>query len=151
MMCRPAGMLYRLGNAYRLGRQCIRWHPAAETLTSRIKGERFMRRIVLLSLFICCTAAPSLAQQSDEYPKAEVFVGLSALGEVNADERAVDLGLASNKGFEVSVTGNVNKYLGFKGDFSTHFDTKRAQGVFSQSCTTPPRPTATQDFKLDTR
>lgn len=112
-----------------------------------------MRRLVLLSLFICCTAAPSRAQQSgaDEYPKAEVFVGLSALGEVNADEQAVDLGLASNKGFEVSVTGNVNKYLGFKGDISAHFDSKRAQGVFNQSCTTPPCPTSTQDFKLDTR
>jgi opacity protein-like surface antigen len=112
-----------------------------------------MRRIVLPLLFIFCSAAPTLAQKSnpDDYPKTEFFIGLSALGEVNSNSGAVDVGLSSDKGFEVSVIRNVNKYLGFKGDFSAHFDTKHAHAVFNLGCTTPPCPTSTQDFTIDTR
>ncbi|MDT5157781.1 MAG: hypothetical protein QOH51_2138 [Acidobacteriota bacterium] len=113
-----------------------------------------MRRIVLPILFICCCASHSLAQQSnnaDDYPKFEGFVGLSAVGEINSNQGAVNVGLASNKGFEVSVTRNFNNYLGLKGDFSAHFDAKHETGTFNPTCATPPCPLGTQDFSLDTR
>ena len=111
-----------------------------------------MRKIFLLTIMLFCCVRLTLAQKpaGDEYPKVEVFAGFSAIGEANAsDEEVVDFG--ANQGFQASLIRNVNKYVGIKGDFSFHFDTDRGQGVFTQTCTTPPCPTVTLSFTSKSR
>lgn len=111
-----------------------------------------MRKIILLTIMLFCCVRWTFAQKSagDEYPKVEVFAGVSAIGEANAsDEEGADL--SSNQGFQASLIKNVNKYLGIKGDFSFHFDTDRGQGLFTQPCATPPCSSITQTVTVKSR
>lgn len=110
-----------------------------------------MRKIILLTIMLVCCVSWALAQKpaGDEYPKVEIFVGFSAVGEANSDEVGADFG--ANQGFQASLIRNFNKYVGIKGDFSFHFDTDSGQGLFTQPCTTPPCSSITQDFTLKSR
>lgn len=112
-----------------------------------------MKRALLSAFFVACCASAALAQSggNDDYPKVEFFAGYSAIGEVNASEEEVDAGFASTKGFHTSLIGNLNKYIGIKGDFSLHFDSDTGPVTFTTPCSTPPCPLATQDFSIKTR
>lgn len=111
-----------------------------------------MRRLFIVMLLLACCASHVFGQSvKDEYPKVEVFVGYSAIGEANATDEEVDFGFATERGFEASVTRNINKYFGIKGDFSFHPDTDRGRATFTPPCNTPPCPLVTQDFEFKTR
>ena len=90
----------------------------------------------------------------NEYPKVEVFVGYSALGE--SGSRAISLGPNASvggdyegQGFETSIIRNFSKHLGIKGDFSFHFNNESGSGPIT-ACT-PACTTVTQTFQLKTR
>src|SRR4029078_5519318 len=84
----------------------------------------------------------------DEYPKVEVFVGYSALGEANgpgislAPNSSVPANYNAEAGFETSVIRNFGKHFGIKGDFSAHFNNESPSGLLTlcnPGCTTAPR------------
>lgn len=119
------------------------------------------KRILVFRLLLCvallmCSTVVALAQgaQTSEYPKFEVFVGPSALGEANG--RGISFGTASinanyagKTGFEASLIRNFSKHIGIKGDFSAHFDNSSGSGLIT-SCS-PACTSATQDIQLKTR
>lgn len=75
--------------------------------------------ISILSVF----AAMTVAAQSDRN-KVEFYAGYSFLRtDTGLDEDLEDVDIDSNfnsHGFNASLTGNVHRYVGIKGDFSTH-------------------------------
>ncbi len=82
-----------------------------------------MQRFVILVVTLGLLALPLLAQ-GQEYPKAEIFGGYQYShfeGSINAN------------GWNASATGNVNRYLGFTGDFSGTY--KTISGVSGQAYT----------------
>jgi opacity protein-like surface antigen len=111
----------------------------------------FCTALLLCSAFLGSAQSPS----PDEYPKVEVFVGYSALGEANGPgisfgpNSTVGASYTSKAGFETSVTRNFTKYFGIKGDFSAHFNNESKSGPIT-GCT-PACTTVTQDFQLRTR
>lgn len=121
-----------------------------------------LMKIVTLRLLICgvalmCLGSPALAQLQNipDYPKVEIFVGYSGLGEANSrgisfgPTASVGAGYAGEPGIEVSVIRNFNRYFGIKADVSAHFPNKTGRGQFTACpavCIT-----ATQDFQLKTR
>jgi hypothetical protein len=74
-----------------------------------------MRKLFLATMVIACAASFSFAQSKDDYNKYEVYAGYS--------HARVDFG-GDREGFngvEGSVTGNVSRYFGLKGDYAFHF------------------------------
>jgi opacity protein-like surface antigen len=117
-----------------------------------------MKKLVpfLSVVVLMCASASALAQgtTSNDYPKVEVFVGYSALGE--SGSRAISLGPNASvggdyegQGFETSIIRNFSKRFGIKGDFSAHFNNESSRGPVA-ACT-PTCTTVTQDFQLKTR
>jgi hypothetical protein len=119
-----------------------------------------MRRPLLAVLLVACCHCPTSAQTTnpEPYPKVEGFVGYSANGysaresSDNATVQNVSSFFSERaggpKGFQTSITRNVLKYLGIKGDFSMYFNQSRGQaGTFcvQSDCVTG------QDFKVDSR
>ena len=119
-----------------------------------------MRRPLFAVLFVVCCCLPTFAQTTDpgQYPKAEAFVGYSANGYfVNESSiAAVNQSISSffsdraggNKGFETSVSRNLNKYVGLKGDFSTYFNLIRGRAgtlCVNSDCSTG------EDFNIRSR
>lgn len=115
-----------------------------------------MPRLLVSLLLIVCSASLAWAQSTnpDPYPKVEVFVGYSVLGvlgegnksEINFGSFKINAGFNTETGFEASVIGNLNKYLGLKGDFSAYFNHHDdGLAVFSQS------PSVTQNFEIRTK
>lgn len=111
-----------------------------------------MRKLILLTIMLFCCVRWTLAQKpaGDEYPKVEIFAGVSAIGDANASNQE-GANFDSNQGLQASLIRNVNKYVGIKGDFSFHFDTERGQGLFTQPCATPPCSSITQNVTLKSR
>jgi opacity protein-like surface antigen len=113
--------------------------------------------LLIYVVILMFSAASALAQstQTDEYPKVEVFLGYSALGEANS--RGIRFGAnasitgnyATNAGFEASLIRNFSKHFGIKGDFSAHINNESGRGPIT-ACT-PTCTTATQDNQLRTR
>src|SRR5258707_8588679 len=118
-----------------------------------------MRYLPIASVVVCLCASSAFAQStSPAYPKLEIFGGYSANGYFKHEQTdaikdgyfspifSADAGGA--KGFEASLTRNLNRYLGIKGDFSMYFDSGPGHGTFlvcsSGSCTT-----TSQDFSVD--
>jgi opacity protein-like surface antigen len=130
-----------------------------------------MKEICLLSLCILASASAALAQASSDYHKVEVYGGFS-LGRIESNINSLSftaggmtqtysnlcsaatgdqLGPNSQKffcqrrsfnGFDGSVTYNVSRYIGIKGDFTGHFKTDRFVDVFA-----PPGATQTESTK----
>ena len=87
-----------------------------------------MRRLLFLVVAVVSSASAAAAQS--DYKKLEVFAGYS--------HNRVDTGIGDDApaladivderegfhGFNTSVTGNVNRYLGLKFDFAGHFKEK---------------------------
>ena len=88
-----------------------------------------MFRTMLIGMLMIACASIAMAQSSD-YKKFEVFAGYSH----NRVDTGIDDGDSSLDdiideregfhGFNVSATGNVTRYLGFKFDFSGHFNSR---------------------------
>jgi opacity protein-like surface antigen len=121
-------------------------------------NKNLLIRVAFSTLLLLGTALLVSAQSPtpDEYPKVEVFVGYSALGEVNG--RGIRFGpnafvganySAAKAGFETSIIRNFSKHFGIKGDFSAHFNNQSASGPIT-ACT-PACTTVTQAFQLKTR
>jgi opacity protein-like surface antigen len=104
---------------------------------------------------MCSALALAQTATKDEFPKVEVFVGISGAGsadnqeEIRFDNGRIGSGYASSNGLEISVVRNWTKYIGLKGDFSVHFKNHDDRGPVS-SCT-PTCTVATQDFQIKTR
>lgn len=83
-----------------------------------------MRKLLFSVMVMACAATLSYAQT--DYNKVDIFVGFS--------HNRVDTGISNNEpelddvideregfnGFNASVTGNVTRYIGIKGDYSFH-------------------------------
>jgi opacity protein-like surface antigen len=114
-------------------------------------------QIPLCAAILLCSVVFASAQTAskDDYPKVEVFVGYSALGEANSrgisfgPNSSIDANYTAKSGFEASVIRNFTKYVGIKGDFSAHFNNESARGPLTLC--TPVCTTTTQDFQLKTR
>ena len=122
----------------------------------RINKNLLIRLAFSTALLLWSTLVVSAQNtKPDEYPKVEVFVGYSALGEANGPgisfgpNSTVGASYTSKPGFETSVTRNFTKYFGIKGDFSAHFNNESKSGPIT-GCT-PACTTVTQDFQLKTR
>jgi opacity protein-like surface antigen len=90
-----------------------------------------MRKLVLFAILIVATASMAFAQSTDDYNKVEFYAGYS--------HNRVDTGIDDNdpelsdivneregfNGFNASITGNVSRYFGIKGDFAFHRKDKR--------------------------
>ena len=120
-------------------------------------NKNLLIRLAFSTGLLLCSALVASAQkpEPDEYPKVEVFVGYSALGEANSrgisfgPNSSVAASYSAEPGFETSVIRNFSKHFGIKGDFSAHFNNESASGLLTfcnPGCTT-----ATQDFQLKTR
>jgi hypothetical protein len=111
-----------------------------------------MKKIIYLMLIISALATFSIAQNSDDYKKVEFFAGYtldqdlreannrftSILGFTPAQIQTFfgqplinNSGRTKLNGANVSVTGYVNKYIGFTGDFSGSYK-KENQAVGAQ-------------------
>jgi opacity protein-like surface antigen len=122
----------------------------------RINKNLLIRLAFSTALLLCSTLVVSAQNtKPDEYPKVEVFVGYSALGEANGPgisfgpNSSVPANYNAEAGFETSVVRNFSKHFGIKGDFSAHFNNESASG--SLNFCNPGCTTATQDFQLKTR
>src|SRR5437763_12064938 len=93
-------------------------------------------RLLLSVALLMCSVAAALAQgaKTDDYPKVEVFVGYSILGEVNSRgirfgaSTSITTNYAAKTGFEASVIRNFSKHFGIKGDFSAHINNESGRG-----------------------
>ena len=124
----------------------------------RINKNPLIRLLSSTALLLCSALLVSAqSTKPEEYPKVEVFVGYSALGEVNSHGISFGLGpnstvgasYAAEPGFETSVTRNFSRHFGIKGDFSAHFNNESKSGPIT-GCN-PGCATVTQDFQLKTR
>lgn len=112
-------------------------------------------RLLFSVALVMCTVTLALAQNTSQgdYPKVEVFVGYSALGESSKDIKfstaSIGRGYAGPAGFETSVIRNFTKYIGLKGDFSAHFNNDSDRGPIN-GCT-PTCTIVTQNFQIKTR
>jgi len=74
-----------------------------------------MRKLLFATIIVACAAAHGWAQSSDDYNKVEVSAGYShARVDFGGDREGFN-------GFETSVTGNLSRYFGLKGDYAFHF------------------------------
>ncbi|HEU4388881.1 MAG TPA: outer membrane beta-barrel protein [Blastocatellia bacterium] len=89
-----------------------------------------MRRILLLLIVALCSPL-ALAQQSasPDYPRFEWFLGYSAVGDANEENGRLLMSFGSNTGLETSLTRNLSKHWGIKGDFSAHWGTSRGTAM----------------------
>jgi hypothetical protein len=84
-----------------------------------------MRKIFMMAILIACSA-PFTFAQTDDYNKYDVFVGFSHnrvdTGISDGDEDIDDIldEREGFNGFNVSVAGNVSRYVGLKGDYAFH-------------------------------
>lgn len=117
---------------------------------------------LLLFVFVgCASSASAQSGADDQYPKREYFIGYSASGSLGEKEPIVVVNqtissffnehAGGNKGFEVSFIGNLNKYVGIKGDFSAYFTNRRISGGTFESCVGAVCTTSTQDFNVDSK
>ena len=119
-------------------------------------NKKLVTRLLCGVTVLIYSGAFAFAQNTskDDYPRFEVFIGYSALGENPKPIRlsatgSVSRGYATPDGFEISVIRNFTRYIGLAGDFSAHFKNISERGLVT-NCN-PTCVTATQDFQLKTR
>ena len=120
-------------------------------------NKNLLIRLIFSAALLLCSALLGSAQSPtpNEYPKVEVFVGYSALGEANSRgisfgaDRRITGDYGTNTGFEASLIRNFSKHFGIKGDFSAHFSDESGRGPIT-ACT-PTCTTVTQDAQLKSR
>ena len=88
-----------------------------------------MRKLLFLAVLIVASASMAAAQSTD-YNKVEFFGGFSHNRvDTGIDDSEPELSDIINEregfnGFNASIVGNFNRYVGLKGDFSGHFKKK---------------------------
>ena len=90
-----------------------------------------MQRILVLLVMALCSPL-ALAQQSgaSDHPRFEWFLGYSALADANEkDSGRILTFFGANTGLETSLTRNLSKHWGIKGDFSAHWSTNRGTAM----------------------
>lgn len=127
-----------------------------------------MRKLIMLAILIACAAPLTFAQttSTSDYPSVEFFAGYSH-GRIDNSENS---GLTADDiigipgtftstsdflnedsvgfhGFETSIVGNLNRYVGLKGDLSGHFKSEEATATF----TPVGGPAITQNFNVKAR
>jgi opacity protein-like surface antigen len=84
-----------------------------------------MRKLLLLTALILACAATSFAQSTDDYNKIEFYGGFShnRVDSGTNDQSLRDIigNRRGFNGFDTSITGNISRYFGLKGDFTAHF------------------------------
>src|SRR3712207_943560 len=85
-----------------------------------------MRKLIMLAVIIACAALPTFAQ-NDDYNKVEGAVLFSHnrvdTGVADEDDDDLDDIIDQREGFNginASITGNVSRYVGLKGDYAFH-------------------------------
>ncbi|HEX8852648.1 MAG TPA: hypothetical protein VF754_04130, partial [Pyrinomonadaceae bacterium] len=85
-----------------------------------------MKKLILLTLLVACSAPAAFAQTTDDYDKVNVFVGYSHNRvDTGVEDDDPDIGdfIEEREGFHginASVTGNMSRYVGLKFDYSFH-------------------------------
>jgi opacity protein-like surface antigen len=122
-----------------------------------------MYKTTLLLLLIIGCASSTLAQSSsaDQTPKVEYFVGYSVNGYFDEEKSLVvnnqDFSPFFNDqaggpaGFEASVIGNLNRYVGIKGDFSIYSNNRQLKGGTFTSCVGTVCTSSIQDYNVNSR
>src|SRR5438270_2529675 len=82
------------------------------------KEDFFMSKWLVIALVIALCGLPVLAQENT--PKAEIFGGYQ-YGRFNVSNTGINM-----NGWNGSVTGNFNKWLGVTADFSGNYKTEKA-------------------------
>jgi hypothetical protein len=89
-----------------------------------------MGKLIFFAILIVACASMALGQSTDEYNKVEGYVGYSHnrvdTGIDDSDPELSDI-VNEREGFNgvnASITGNLTRYFGVKGDFSGHFKKK---------------------------
>src|SRR6185295_14629288 len=108
----------------------------------KLTNKNLLIRLAFSTTLLLGSALLGSAQSPtpDEYPKVEVFVGYSVLGEANGrgisfgPNSSVGANYTAKAGFETSIIRNFSKRFGIKGDFSAHFNNESASGPIT-SCT----------------
>lgn len=120
----------------------------------RIISTGLMRALYCSALIIVSSSIARAQTTQADYPKLEVFAGVSAIGE--SEKRTISFGTfgigsgyATPNGFETSIIRNFTRHIGLKGDFSAHFKNDNGRGLVI-GCT-PACTTVTQDFQIKTR
>jgi len=85
-----------------------------------------MRKFIASAALLVLLSAPAMAQNS---PEAEVFGGYSVYSN----------GAHKLNGWNASVNGNINHWLGIKGDFSGHYKTKNGLRLTLHTFTVGPQ------------
>lgn len=121
------------------------------------------KAILLLILMMGCAplAFAQSSSSSDQHPKVEYFVGPSASGYFDEEKSLVVINqkispffndqAGGTTGFEASIIGNFNRYVGIKGDFSMYFNNRSAKGGTFRSCIGTLCTESIQDFKVNSR
>lgn len=99
-----------------------------------------MQRIPFLAVLTFCCTPLAVAQQSgaSDHPRFEWFLGYSALGDLNENKGRTLTFFGSKTGLETSLTRNLSKHWGIKGDFSAHFGTNHGTARIGQPFVQPP-------------
>ncbi|HKR00304.1 MAG TPA: outer membrane beta-barrel protein [Pyrinomonadaceae bacterium] len=113
---------------------------------------------------ITVCASPAFSQNNggaDQTPKLEYFVGYSVSGYFDEGEPVVVNNQSFSPffndqaggptGFEASVIGNLNRYVGLKGDFSFYANNRRLKGGTFTSCVGTACTSSIQDYRVDSR
>src|SRR5688572_25976478 len=88
-----------------------------------------MRKFLVLAILIVATASMAFAQSTDDYNKVEFAVGYSharvdtGVEDPDLDDEIGDF-LRDRRGFhgfDASLTGNLTRYVGIKGNVTGHF------------------------------
>src|SRR5687767_11627456 len=88
-----------------------------------------MGKLLFLAILVVACASMAFAQSSD-YNKVEFYGGYSHNRvDTGIDDSEPELSDIINEregfhGFNTSITGNITRYVGIKGDFAGHFKTK---------------------------
>lgn len=119
--------------------------------------------LLLLLMFVSpsLASAQSSGSTTDETPKVEYFVGYSASGRLGEGKPVVinnqnfspffNDQAGGPVGFEASIIGNLNKYVGIKGDFSIYSNNRQLKDGTFTSCVGTVCTTSIQDYKVNSK
>ncbi|MDT4897389.1 MAG: hypothetical protein QOH25_2466 [Acidobacteriota bacterium] len=124
-----------------------------------------MSKATLLLFLIVVCVSPAFAQSSttttDQTPKVEYFVGYSVSGYIDEEKSLVinnqkfspffNDQAGGPSGFEASVIGNFNRYVGLKGDFSIYVNNRQLKNGTFTSCVGTACTSSLQDYKVNSR
>jgi opacity protein-like surface antigen len=79
-----------------------------------------MRKLIITTFLIACSASLSLAQKPGEQPKNEFFAGYS-YHSADINTLTVDPRRTGQNGVNLEYTRNITRHIGITGDASAHF------------------------------